>query len=91
FYTDWCGYCARLERNVLSQPEVKQYLDGILYVSINPETRKSDETLFRRFKPRGFPTVLMLLKDQPPREIPTYVSPATFIEACKGAAQRKSQ
>lgn len=87
FYADWCGYCARLERNVLSQPEVKQYLESILYVSVNPEHGKADMALFSQFNGRGFPTLLMLTKDQPPKDIPTYVSPATFLHACKAATQ----
>lgn len=91
FYADWCGYCARLDRNVLTQPEVKQYLESILYVSVNPEHGKNDMTLFNRFDGRGFPTVLMLTKDQTPRDIPTYVSPATFLQACKAATQGRSQ
>jgi len=91
FYADWCGYCARLERNVLSQPEVKQYLESILYASVNPEHGKAEEALFRSFNGRGYPTLLILEKDQPPRDIPTYVSPATFLHSCKAAAQRGSQ
>ena len=91
FYADWCGYCARLDRNVLTQPEVKKYLESVLYVSVNPEHGKNDMALFNRFDGRGFPTVLMLTRDQPPRDIPTYVSPATFVQACKAATQRESQ
>jgi thiol:disulfide interchange protein len=91
FYADWCGYCARLERNVLSQPEVKQYLESILYVSVNPEHGKADMALFAQFNGRGFPTLLMLTRDQPPQDIPTYVSPATFLRACNAANQRVSQ
>ena len=91
FYADWCGYCARLDRNVLSQPEVKKYLESILYVSVNPEHGKADMALFEQFNGRGFPTVLMLTKDQPPRDIPTYVSPATFLHACKTSTEQESQ
>lgn len=91
FYADWCGYCARLDRNVLTQPEVKQYLESILYVSVNPEHGKNDMALFNRFDGRGFPTVLLLTRDQPPQDIPTYVSPGTFLHACKSATQRENQ
>ena len=91
FYADWCGYCARLDRNVLTQPEVKQYLESILYVSVNPEHGKNDMALFNRFDGRGFPTVLLLTRDQPPQDIPTYVSPGTFLHACKSATLRESQ
>jgi thiol-disulfide isomerase/thioredoxin len=85
FYVDWCGYCARLERNVLSHPEVAQYLDSVLYVSVNPEHGRAEEALFESFNGRGYPTFLMLAKNQPASEIRTAVPPAAFVQACKSA------
>ncbi|MEW5980041.1 MAG: thioredoxin family protein [Acidobacteriota bacterium] len=88
FYTDWCGYCARLERNVLSQPEVQQYLnEKTLYVSVNPEHGEDEDELFANFGGIGFPTFLILVPGQRPRGIRTAVPPEAFIESCKRAAQ----
>ena len=86
FYVDWCGYCAKLERGVLSRQEVKQYLGSVLYVSVNPEHGKAEEALFASFEGRGFPTFLILAKNRPAREIPTSVPPEVFLQACKEAA-----
>jgi hypothetical protein len=88
FYVDWCRYCAQLDRSVLSQTEVRQYLDAnTLYVSVNPEHGKAESELFARFNGTGFPTFLMLGKDRPVYQVPTAVSPSIFIEACKSAIQ----
>jgi len=91
FYVDWCKYCARLERGTLSQPEVKQYLETILYVSVNPEHGKAEEALFAKFEGRGYPTFLILAKDLPRQEISTSVPPEAFLQQCKDAARQGSQ
>ncbi|MCI0622013.1 MAG: thioredoxin family protein [Acidobacteria bacterium] len=87
FYVDWCGYCAKLERGILSRQEVKQYLETVLYVSVNPEHGKAEEALFASFEGRGFPAFLILAKNQPAREIPTSAPPEVFLQACKEAAK----
>jgi thiol:disulfide interchange protein len=87
FYTDWCPYCARLERGVLSSDGVKQYLNEILYVSVNPEHGETEEALFASFKGTGFPTFLILTKDQSARKIWTSSSPDAFLKACQAATK----
>ncbi len=91
FYTDWCSYCARLERGVLTNDAVKRYLKDVLYVSVNPEHGKAEEALFASFKGTGFPTFLMLAKNQPARKIWTSLSPDAFLRACQAATQAGSQ
>ena len=91
FYVDWCPYCARLERVILSSDGVKRYLNDILYVSVNPEHGKAEEALFLSFKGTGFPTFLMLAKNQSAREIWTAVSPDAFVRACQAATKAGSQ
>jgi thiol-disulfide isomerase/thioredoxin len=91
FYTDWCPYCAELERTILSSSEVKHYLDNTLYVSVNPEHGKAEKALFASFKRTGYPTFLILGKDQAARAVPTSGSPDAFAQACKAAGQAGSQ
>jgi len=91
FYADWCKYCAQLERGILSRSEVKQYLGNILYVSVNPEHGKAEAALFQKFDGRGYPTFLILAKNQPVQEIPTSVPPETFLQECREAVRGTSQ
>jgi Thioredoxin-like domain len=87
FYVDWCPYCARLERGVLTSDGVRQYLKDILYVTVNPEHGKAEEVLFASFKGAGFPTFLMLTKNQSVRRIGTSLSPDAFLQACQAATK----
>jgi thiol-disulfide isomerase/thioredoxin len=91
FYTDWCKFCARLERGTLSHSEVKQYLNTILYVSVNPDHGRAEEALFREFEGRGYPTFLVLAKNQSAQEIPTSASPEAFLRSCREAARGGNQ
>ena len=90
FYADWCKYCAQLERGILSRSEVKQYLETILYVCVNPEHGNAEAALFEKFEGRGYPTFLILPKNQPAQEIPTSVRPEVFLQVCKEAAQGRN-
>ena len=91
FYADWCKYCAQLERGSLSRAEVKQYLETILYVSVNPEHGKAEEALFEKFEGRGYPTFLILAKNQPAQEILTSVPPEAFLQECRQVARGGSR
>ena len=91
FYVDWCKYCARLERETLIHPEVKKYLESILYVSVNPEHGQEEEALFGKFEGRGFPTFLMLTKSKVATEVSTAVPAESFLQECKEAAGSASR
>ena len=91
FYADWCKYCAQLERGILSRSQVKQYLETILYVCVNPEHGKAEAALFEKFDGRGYPTFLILAKNQPAQEIPTSVPPEAFLQECREAARGGSR
>ena len=68
--SDWCGWCIRLEKEVLSK---KEFLDGVkdkfvlVFLDspqnkklISPATAKQNAELVERYGIRGFPTVLIL-------------------------------
>ena len=74
-----------------TQAEVKQYLETILYVSVNPEHGKAEAALFEKFEGRGFPTFLILAKNHPVQEIATHVTPEAFLQECNEAARGGSR
>ena len=68
--SDWCGWCIRLEKEVLSK---KEFLNGVkdkfvlVFLDspqnkklISPATAKQNAELVERYGIRGFPTVLIL-------------------------------
>jgi thiol-disulfide isomerase/thioredoxin len=58
-YTDWCGYCKKLKKNLFSDAGVKQTMAGYLKVKINPEHSSADQKLFNEWGGKGYPTLFI--------------------------------
>jgi len=67
--SDWCGWCMKLDKEVLSQKAFKDYAKDnlVLFVADFPQKKKlpemetkQNEKLAKTYKVRGFPTVLLL-------------------------------
>lgn len=67
--SDWCGWCMRLEKEVLNTREFQQKMEQkLIFVKVDfpsraqldAEVRHQNETLKRQFSVRGFPTVLII-------------------------------
>lgn len=56
-YTDWCGYCKKLQKNIYQDSSVKKVLAQFIKVKINPEHSPEDEALFHQWGGRGYPTL----------------------------------
>lgn len=72
-YTDWCGWCKRMDRDTYSDAEVRKYLSSAFVpVRLNAEsnqrvTYKGNEYSYRQlasgFRVNGYPTTLFLESD----------------------------
>ena len=67
--SDWCGWCVKLEKEVFSQKEFKDYASKSLVCALvdfpkdkeqRAELKKMNRTLMEKYKVEGFPTVLVL-------------------------------
>ena len=67
--SDWCGYCIRLDKEILSKPTFKQYADkNLVLVEIDfprgkPQSndlRKQNQELAMQYGIMGFPTIVVL-------------------------------
>lgn len=67
--SDWCGWCIRLRKDVLNQPEFESYAaDKFVLVEIDipqnpkfdPALRARNEKLCEQYKVNGFPTIMVL-------------------------------
>ncbi|MBN2645934.1 MAG: thioredoxin family protein [Desulfuromonadaceae bacterium] len=70
--SDWCHWCIKLEKEVFSQPEFADYAAGNLVLvrvdfpkwqEQSEELVEQNEDLARKFRVRGFPTVVLLDPD----------------------------
>ena len=58
FYTDWCGYCKKLDAEVFPDPRVVQAVGTVVAVKLNAE--REGQALSQKFGVTGFPTLLFL-------------------------------
>ena len=67
--SDWCGWCIRLDKEVLVKAEFKSYAKDnlVLFIADFPrqtklpeKLAKQNEALAQRYSIQGFPTVLLL-------------------------------
>lgn len=69
-YTDWCGWCKRMDRDVYSRADVRDYL-AKRFVTIKLDAESSDQgtledrtmtygAIAQRFKVNGYPTTIFL-------------------------------
>jgi thiol:disulfide interchange protein len=57
-YTDWCGWCKKLDREVFGDAKVAAASRGLVAVRINAE--KGGEKVAQRYDVQGYPTVLFV-------------------------------
>ena len=67
--SDWCGYCIRLDRDILSKPEFKEYANkNLVLVEVDfprskpqsADLRKQNQQLAMQYQIEGFPTLVVL-------------------------------
>ena len=57
-YTDWCGWCKKLDREVLSNARVANAARGLVAIRVNAED--GGEEVARRYGVEGYPTILFV-------------------------------
>lgn len=81
FYTDWCGWCKRLDKDTFRNQQVVSLASSMISVKLNAE--KEGAAAAEEYGVQGFPTVLFLNRSgeiagrvdgyAPPREFSRYM------------------
>ena len=67
--SDWCGWCKKFEKQILSQSQFKDYArENLVLVELDfprakqqsPELRKQNQELAYQYQVQGFPTIVVL-------------------------------
>ena len=65
FHADWCGYCALLERDVLSTSTFqRRYSSTLLKVRVNPEKSSAERSLASDNNVGGYPWVVVITSNR---------------------------
>lgn len=55
FYTDWCGWCKKLDKDVYTNTEVKRLAENFICAKINCQI---DKGAFSKYGLKGYPTII---------------------------------
>ena len=58
-----CGYCKKLDKNLLNKSQTREELRSIPKVTINPEKSRENARLASRFGVRGYPSLFVVKAD----------------------------
>lgn len=96
--SDWCGYCIRLDRDVFAKPDFKEFGQKSLVLleidfpkgkSQPVELVKQNESLGRKFRVEGYPTLVLLSPEG--KEVKRWVGGGeAFLSELKAAVSNKT-
>jgi thioredoxin-related protein len=81
-YTDWCGWCKRLDKDAFSNTDVTAKLsEDFVAVKINPEKTETNAKLARQFGVNGYPHIAFVDRTgKKVAEIVGYVPAKKFLK-----------
>jgi len=85
FHTSWCGWCSKLERDVLSTSDFRDGFRTALKVRVNPEENRANADLGAQFGVHSFPTVYVIARGEV-RPIVGYRPPDAYLASLRAAA-----
>jgi thioredoxin-related protein len=92
-YTDWCGWCKKLDKDTYSDKAVGEMLEkNFIALKVNPEKSKKVEKLSKTWETKGFPHIVFLdATGKKISEISGYQPPADFLNSLDGVVKNSSK
>ena len=87
FYTDWCGWCRKLDETTYADPAVQSTLKQMVTVKLDAE--RDGHADAEHYGVEGFPTVLFLdARGVEVARIPGYLPPGEFLDQLNEIGRR---
>ena len=92
-YTDWCGWCKKLDKDTYSNKDVADKLTkDFIAVKVNPEKSPKGAKLAKQFGTRGFPHIVFLSADgNKVSEIGGYLPPKEFLKRLETVSEQAAK
>lgn len=88
-YTDWCGWCKRLDKDVYTNADVAALAKDFVCIKLNPEKDKANGS---KFKVEGFPTIIFTdAKGNEIHRVVGYKPAAAFLGEMKVAKEKAAK
>jgi thiol:disulfide interchange protein len=88
FYTDWCGYCKKLDSEVYTDFSVIAESANFVSVKVNAETSAA---LAKKYDVEGFPTIIWFdANGTEKKRLPGYTDAPEFLEYMRDARSQAS-
>ena len=85
FHTNWCGWCSKLERDVLSTSAFQDRFASAIKVRINPEETRANGEVATRYSVHAFPTVCVIANGRTHNPIVGYMPPDLYLSTLQAA------
>ena len=59
-YTDWCGWCKKMDKTVYSDPAIVALSRQQVFLKVNAEDRGEGQSFAREMGVKGYPTTIIL-------------------------------
>lgn len=59
-YTDWCGWCKKMDKDIYTDPKVAALSDSFIFLKLNAEDGGQGQRFSKSMNVRGYPTTIIL-------------------------------
>jgi thiol:disulfide interchange protein len=59
-YTDWCGWCKKMDKTIYSDPSIVALSKQQVFVKVNAEDRAQGQNFAEQMRVKGYPTTIIL-------------------------------